>query len=249
MVKEIIRNTLDKVIKQSQLEKGTIYRTPLIGYARADDPLFRQLKTTVSVNHLLPSELLPEAEAVVAFFVPFTKELADQNHRHPYVAKSWAVAYVETNALISLCCETLAQKLSIYGVKAVWQKPTHNFDPVKLCSQWSHKHVAQICSLGSFGLHQMLITPSGCSGRFGSLVLDFPLSPSPRRQEIQLCQFYLNGTCTICIKKCPSGALTKEGLDSQKCYSYLLEVDSFYSELGLCDVCGKCATCGPCAVI
>ena len=138
--------------------------------------------------------------------------------------------------------------LSTYGVKTAWQKPTHNFDPVHLRSQWSHKHIAYICGMGEFGLHHMLITPSGCAGRFGSLVIDQPLSPTPRRGT-QPCLFFREGKCQICVKKCPSGALTPEGLDSKKCYNYLLEVNSFYSDLGLCDVCGKCATCGPCALI
>lgn len=247
-MKDLIESTINRVIKENRLGCQTAFRTPLVGYAQANDPLFNQLKTAVGPGHLLPKDLLPQASTVLAFFLPFTKELAASNRENPYVARSWAVAYIETNALISLCCEEIAATLTSQGVKAVWQEPTHNFDPVQLCARWSHKHVAYICGLGEFGLHQMLITPAGCAGRFGSLVIDLPLSPSPRQPE-QRCLYYSKGICLVCVKKCPAGALTTEGLDKQKCYSYLLEVDSFYSDLGLCDVCGKCAACGPCAII
>lgn len=247
-MKELIESTINRIITKNQLGGQTAYRAPLLGYAQAGDPLFQQLKTAVGPGHLLPSDLLPEAATVLAFFLPFTKQLVASNREHPYVPRSWAAAYIETNALISLCCEAIAAALASQGVKAAWQQPTHNFDPVLLCSHWSHKHVAYVCGLGEFGLHHMLITPSGCAGRFGSLVIGLPLSPS-LRQEGQRCLFYDQRKCLACVKKCPSGALTQEGLDKQKCYSYLLEVDAFYSDLGVCDACGKCATCGPCAVI
>ena len=42
-------------------------------------------------------------------------------------------------------------------------------------------------------------------------------------------------------------SLTVEELDWQKCYGQLLAVNDHYSDLGLCDVCGKRAT-GPCAL-
>jgi epoxyqueuosine reductase QueG len=246
-MKKLIESTINRVITENKLSCQTSYRPPLLGYAQASDPLFQQLKTAVGPGHMLPQDLLPEAATVLAFFLPFTKELVAGNREDPYVARSWALAYIEANALISLCCEEIAATLAGKGVKAVWQQPTHNFDPVQLCSYWSHKHVAYICGLGEFGLHQMLITNCGCAGRFGSQVIDLPLTQTPRKAK-QQCLYYLREKCLACVKKCPSGALTLNGLDKQKCYSYLLEVDSFYNDLGLCDVCGKCATCGPCAV-
>ncbi|MCL6635907.1 MAG: epoxyqueuosine reductase, partial [Peptococcaceae bacterium] len=136
----------------------TSYRRPLVGFARADDPLFKELKKAVGPDHFLPSDILPGAAAVVAFFVPFTGELVEKNKKHPYVCREWAEAYIETNRLISLCCERLGRELAARGVKAAWQQPTHNFDPEKLVSFWSHKHEAYICGLGTFGLHHMLIT-------------------------------------------------------------------------------------------
>lgn len=245
-MKEYIENTILQICAGGA--GNTTYRRPLVTCARAGDPLFAELKKAVDPEHLLPRDLLPEAKSVVTFFLPFTKELADLNRKSPYVAREWAEAYCETNLLIKTICEKLTEGLADRGVKAAWQLPTHNFDQKKLRSAWSHKHVAYICGAGTFGLHQMLITPYGCAGRLGSLVLDRSLAPSPRPAGHR-CLYLQNGRCLACVQSCPSGALTPGGLDKQKCYSYLLGVDAHYNDLGTCDACGKCATGGPCAIL
>lgn len=244
-MKNIIESTICETVAAAAGK--TSYRKPLVGFAGAGDPLFNELKKAVGPGHLLPRDILPEAAAVAAFFVPFTRELVETNRKHTYVSREWAEAYIETNTLISLCCERLGEELSSRGVKAAWQQPTHNFDPAQLISYWSHKHAAFISGLGTFGLHHMLITPLGCAGRLGSIVFDRPVTPTPRPAS-HSCLYHLEGKCKACVKICPAGALTPEGLDKQKCYRRLLEVDTHYGDLDLCDVCGKCATGGPCAV-
>ncbi|HHW44143.1 MAG TPA: epoxyqueuosine reductase [Desulfotomaculum sp.] len=243
-MEELIKNAIDHLVMNYR--GRTAYRPPLVGFARADDPGFTRLKEVVGPGHLLPRDLLPDARSVVAFFVPFAPELVKIHRRDPYVSRQWAEAYIETNRLISDICAALARKLEGKGVKAAWQKPTHNFDPVALVSFWSHKHVAYLCGLGTFGLHHMLITPAGCAGRLGSLVVDIPLPPTPVAKG-ENCLYRREGVCAACVKLCPTGALTTEGLDKSKCYRRLLEVDAHFSDLGLCDVCGKCAT-GPCSL-
>jgi epoxyqueuosine reductase QueG len=191
---------------------------------------------------------------VVAFFVPFDGELVRLQRHDPYVNRAWAEAYIETNRLIESVCQVLGDALARKGVRAAWQQPTHNFDQVELVSCWSHKHVAYLCGLGSFGRHRMLVTTAGCAGRLGSLVIDAALPVEAmalhRRTAEPNGKFCLTrdgGFCDICIRRCPSGALTSDGLDRQRCYRYLLEVNDRFPDLGLCDVCGKCAT-GPCAL-
>ncbi|MCL6560105.1 MAG: epoxyqueuosine reductase [Firmicutes bacterium] len=243
-MQNFIHNFIIDTIKRFQGK--TAYREPLVGFARADDPGFGRLKELVGPGHLLPTDLLPAARSVVAFFVPFTGELVRQNRQHPYVSREWAEAYIETNQLISDICSSLTRELQNKGVRAAWQQPTHNFDPVALRSFWSHKHVAYLCGLGTFGLHHMLITAAGCAGRLGSLVVDLALPATPV-QAGENCLYRRGKNCTSCVRLCPTGALSAEGLDKQKCYRHLLEVDEHYHDLGLCGVCGKCAA-GPCAL-
>jgi len=133
----------------AEAETETRYRRPLVGFAGAADPRFPQLRELVGPAHLLPTDLLPTARSVVAFFLPFAKEVVRANRAEPrQVAREWAVAYVETNALINQTAERLIAALAERGVRAVAEPSTHNWDPVTLVSWWSHKSVAAIAGLG-----------------------------------------------------------------------------------------------------
>ena len=235
----LIQNTITETVNQAQVK--TKYRQPLVAFAAADDPIFGQIHS----EHLLPTDLLPAAKTVAAYFLPFDRRLVETNRKNPYVAKQWAEAYIETNGLLSTIADNLHGALISHGINSAYEQPTHNFDTVKLRSHWSHKNVAYIAGLGTFGHHSMLITPSGCAGRFGSLVMDWEIPPTPRPEE-ELCLYRANMSCLYCVRHCPSGALTEGGLDKQKCYAYVQEVDRYFSDLGPCSVCGKCVA-GPCS--
>ncbi len=224
----------------------TRYRPPLVGFATANDPAWRVIRERVNPDHLLPMDILPGAQTVAAFFVPFSYRVVTENWRHFYVSPEWVQAYVETNALLEDICRGLERLLADKGIWAAHQAPTHNFDPETLRAPWSHKSAAYVAGLGEWGLHHMLITQRGCAGRFGSLVLDAVIPPTPRPNALY-CGFYRDGSCTQCVKRCPVGALTVNGLDKERCYRVCLETDMVYrNQFGTSDVCGKCAT-GPCA--
>ncbi len=76
------------------------WKKPLVAFADPEDPLFHKLKDVASDQHLLPKDLMPEAEAVVAYYIPFTEELAATNIRGKTASRDWAIAYRETNDLI-----------------------------------------------------------------------------------------------------------------------------------------------------
>ena len=242
---QFIRMTIERLVQEA--ETVTRYRTPLVGFASAQDPRFQELCEIAAPDHLLPSDLLPGARSVVSFFLPFAPWVVEANARHrEQVAREWAMAYVETNALLGRIGAHLIESLAVRGIHAAAEPPTHNFDPVTLVSHWSHKSVAVIAGLGSFGLHQMVITDSGCAGRFGSLVLDAEL-PVTCGEPQERCLYYQDGSCLECVQRCPAEALDATlPFDRQGCYERLLGVAKMYEELGQADVCGKCAI-GPCS--
>lgn len=241
---------LDAAIRRLVAEADTVteYRPPLVGLATAADPRFAELRRLAEPSHLLPGDLLPGARSVVSFFLPFAPSVVEANAGHrEAVAREWAVAYVETNALIGRVTAHLIDALAQRGIRAAAEPATHNFDPVSLVSRWSHKSVAVIAGLGSYGLHQMVITDAGCAGRFGSLVLDaeLPVEPVAPRER---CLYFHDESCLECVQRCPVGVLdASEPLDKQGCYRRLLAVAREYEDLGLADVCGKCAI-GPCSL-
>jgi epoxyqueuosine reductase QueG len=192
--------------------------------------------------------MLPGARTVVSFFLPFAAWVVEANavDRHR-VAREWPVAYLETNALIERIAGRLIEALADRGVRAAAAPATHNYDPESLICRWSHKSVAVIAGLGSFGLHRMVITDSGCAGRFGSLVIDADLS-FPSRPAVERCLYFHDRSCWECISRCPVSALTMDGaIDKQKCNHRLLGLAKGVGGEEVADACGKCAI-GPCSL-
>ncbi len=230
-----------------EADTETHYREPLVGFAAADDVRWAELRRVVTPVHMLPQELLPGAQSAVSFFIPFESSVVEANAlRRGPVAHEWAVAYVETNALIGQITRRLIESLAPLGIRGAAEPATYNFDPVTLVSRWSHKSVAVIAGLGSFGVHHLVITDAGCAGRFGSVVIDAEL-PVSTSDSMERCLYYHDGSCLACVSRCPIGALDLDtGIDKQRCWTRCQAVAKMYAEVGKADVCGKCAL-GPCA--
>jgi len=128
----------------------------------------------------LPKDFLPEAKTVVTYFIPFDESITKSNINDKYSSKEWAVAYIETNKLILDLNTFIKNELEKIGYKSNVIPATHNFDEKKLISDWSHRHVAVIAGLGTFGLNNMIITEKGCCGRVGSFVTDMKIAPTPK---------------------------------------------------------------------
>jgi epoxyqueuosine reductase len=245
---QLITQTIEKEISKAG---GTMnYRQPLFSFTSANNPLFAYIKTAVEPLHLLPSDLLLGAQSVVSYFLPFAPWIVEANNRDKVkTAHEWAQAYIDTNSLIGKISASLIAQLGEHGVQAAAEPATHNFDPVTLVSRWSHKSVAVVTGLGSFGLHQMVITDSGCAGRFGSLVIDAQLQESVNPPK-ERCLYFQDKSCAECITRCPMKALSKEEpLKKQLCWKRCLSNARVFEKSlgGIADVCGKCAT-GPCAL-
>ena len=222
------------------------WQEPLVSFVDASDARLLSLKEQVSSTHLLPHDLLENAKTVVVYFLPFASDIPKSNVAQRYCSKEWASCYIETNQLIHDLNRHLKNELAKAGYQAAVTPATHNFDPKTLISNWSHRHLAQLAGLGSFGLNNMLLTEKGCCGRLGSLVTDLEIGTS-RLPFMELCLHKSKGVCGICLAKCVNGALTLDGFDRRKCYAMCLENDRQYRELGLCDVCGKCCVGLPCS--
>lgn len=251
-------NNLNSAIEQeiknflqdySRVQKSkTNWELPLVGFAAADDPLFRELKQVVSPSHAMPGDLLDNARTVIVYFIPFDRSVAMKNKHQGQVAAEWAIAYIETNQLIVAMNQHLADFLLKQNFNTVVLPPTHNFDKERLISDWSHRHIAYIAGLGKFGVHNLLITEKGCCGRLGSIVTDAKIT-ADKRPESEFCLYKHNQTCQKCVKKCATGALQTDAFDRHKCYSALLANAEFYTENELADVCGKCTSAVPCSFI
>jgi len=224
----------------------TRWQEPLLAFANARDPLFRRLGQWVSPDHAMPQDLLPGAGSVAVYFLPFERDVTRSNRTGGHASDQWAYAYVETNTLITSLNVHLTGLLRAHGLNAAGIPPTHNFDQERLMSHWSHRHVAWIAGLGTFGVNRMLITQKGCCGRLGSLVISGECEPTAR-PGYEFCLHRHGRTCLKCVKKCRAGALQEDSFDRHLCYSVLLENARVHEKKGLADVCGKCLSAVPCS--
>lgn len=262
ITKQKITEFIERYIEayQARDEIATIYGKPIVGFADAAHPYIQNLPALISLTHELPQNVLPDASIIIAYFVPFTEELARTNRDGIQASPEWARAYEETNALFAELNEALIGFIHTEAKDAGVTPKAATFDQSRLISDWSHRHIAYAAGLGAFGLNNMLLTRRGCCGRFSTVVTNLELAPDGPVEE-EYCLYRRNGTCGACVKHCPAGALTTDGFDRFKCYALCLENAKIYTQFGSSyenedgtgassvgsEVCGKCITGSPCA--
>jgi len=227
------------------------WRNPLLVTARADDR-FNILPEIAADDHLVPSDLLPDAETVVVFFLPFKESLGKENAAGKFPCRNWGLAYEDTNRLIGLIAQKIADYLTDHDFKTALTPATHNFDPEKLMARWSHKHLAYVSGLGRFGINAQMITPAGCAGRLGSLVTSAVIDDSPVVTKEELCLYKRGEECLKCVSRCPVKAVGENGINRQRCWDRLnFNLKHVQALAGMKDstnVCGKCVVDLPCSI-
>ena len=101
-MKEKITNMIRNFVKEYEKKNdiSTRWGEPLVGFADAKNPYILNFKKLITPTHGLPTDIIPDASIVIAYFVPFTKELAHTNGTPGDIASpEWALAYEETNAM------------------------------------------------------------------------------------------------------------------------------------------------------
>lgn len=261
-MKEKIINMIRTFIKEYQKQDhiSTKWGEALVGFADANHPYILSFKELITPTHKLPTDVLSDASIVIAYFIPFTKELAKTNGIPGDIASpEWALAYEETNAMFIKLNEYIISELQKMGYGAGVSPEASTFDQKILKSNWSHRHFAKIAGLGTFGINNMLITKLGCCGRYSTIVTNLDIAPDSLLKD-EFCLYKKNGSCGICVKNCPSGALTLQGYDRHKCYVVLNKNAELYTDFGSSytdesgeqpnsvgsDVCGKCVVNTPC---
>ena len=250
MIEQQLHSLIEDYVKSYQELHNTAtgWKPPLTGFAAAHDPLFKRLKEIIGPTHALPHDFLQDAETVIVFFIPFEESVAKSNIEKRNCSKQWARAYLETNRLINDIGRHIKENLRMHGFDSATVPVTHNFDPESLISDWSHRHIAYVAGLGTFGTNNMLITKKGCCGRIGSLVTNAAIRHTVRADR-EGCLHKYNGSCGKCVSRCVNEALFIDFFDRHRCYAMCLENDVYHSDMDLTDVCGKCLAGVPCSFI
>lgn len=230
---------------------------PLVGFASADDQLFREYREIIGPFHLLPEELLPGARSVISWILPVSREVRESNRRQTGLpSREWALTRSHGEAVNGDLRRHLAAWLQSNGSAAaapqyspLWKEFSDT--PVGIASTWSERHAAYAAGLGTFSLSDGLITPRGIAHRCGSVITDCPLAPTPRTSagHHANCLHYHDGSCGACIARCPVGAITRSGHDKSRCRElvYGTAPEKLSAEYGVPQTgCGLCQTKVPC---
>jgi epoxyqueuosine reductase QueG len=243
---ETIETTLDDYEKHNRLK---LWKKPVIEIISAKDRKLKTLKKAVSVEHLMPYDILPDAKSIISFFVPFRENIVKSNIKGTMASEEWAIAYIQTNDLITTINNNIEGLMGKNGYTTGKIPATHNFDAQKLISNWSHRHIAYMAGMGTFGINNMLITENGCCGRFGSIIINYELHEYKKiKKPKEKCLNKLDGSCGICQKKCVVNAYDNNSYDRHKCYKQCLENAEYHKTIGYADICGKCLVGLPCSM-
>lgn len=236
--------------------KVRMFDTPLLGFAQAADPIFEEMKKEQIAGEIFrsPVQWLPEAQSVISYFLPFTREIRSSNLRGGTASIEWLHGRFMGEEFNNEMRKMLVKEMEASGFKAVAPlleaDMEVDFDSYR--SSWSERHVAYAAGLGTFSHNRGLITKRGMAGRFGSVITSAIFSPSPREfnTPFDYCPWMRDGSCGNCIERCPSGAITEKGKDKGVCYQHLFVQDPLRGEREKYgypySACGKCQTAVPC---
>ena len=266
-----IANAIAEFVKKSPANRlkegrGKYWDKPLIGFAAGDDPFFRQYKKIIGSFHLTPKEFFekafgkrknPQPVSVISWILPASEAVRKSNRKEKeYPSRLWAHARDFGEQFNVKLRDHIVSLLGRKGYKAVAPMNSPHFrrlrsPKVGLASNWSERHNAYACGLGTFSLSDGLITPKGKAMRIGSVITDLPLKPSERIYPHYRanCLYYFNKTCKVCAARCPAGAITEKGHDKDKCFEYCYSVvgQAKKDEYGVqAKGCGLCQTKVPC---
>ncbi len=268
-MEEQIRAEIIRFVRESPLSRfpdssEPYFDEPLVGFVAADDHLFTDYKNIIGDFHQTPQEVMERtlgaagrAASVISWILPITKATRESNRREEqYPSRAWAQTRFFGEQMNGAMRRHLVAWLEERGQQAVapqfaasWQEFAET--PVGIASTWSERHAAYAAGLGTFSLNDALITPKGISHRCGSVITDLALKPSGRAypDHRHNCLYFRNGSCGLCISRCPVGALSREGHDKSACrtYVYTTAVEAVAESFGVTQTgCGLCQTRVPC---
>lgn len=241
---------------------------PLVGFSSGSDPLYRYFKESIGPFYWEPTEIFnktfpgagaePQELTIISWVLPQTKATREANRRETAMpAERWARSRKHGEEFNVALRRYLVEVFGAQGIQAVapqlsqlWSM--HESAAFGLSSSWSERHAAYASGLGTFGLCDGLITPVGKAMRCGSVVARVSIDPTPRAYKThrEYCLFFSRGSCGVCIKRCPAGAISERGHNKKLCRAYVEEKTARFIEetWGLKSTygCGLCQTKIPC---
>ncbi len=216
-----------------------IYDEPIVGFADGSDPIFNEYKNIISPSHLTPVEAMakaydkepaeiPQKLSIISWILPITEETRKSNRAETKgPSRLWShtrqygeVFNEEMRRHVMAVLSELGYMVAAPQVQPYFKVDRNEKGPY---SNWSERHIAYAAGLGTFSLTDAFISEGGIAHRCGSLITDLiiPATKRTAKGPYDNCLFYFDGSCKVCIERCPAGAITEEGHNKPKCQQYL----------------------------
>lgn len=248
-------------------ENEKMWGDPLVGFSSGNDQIYKFIKNDIGKFYRIPVEMFEskyekgvttsERLSVMSFVLPQTNNtLIDSRKEDKYPSARWVLTRTKGDDYLRFLTGKIVDELNKKNILAIAPMLSPEFERIEstkygLCSNWSERHTAYICGLGTFGLCDGLITPLGKAMRCSSIIIEAQIEPDirPYKTHRDYCLFFTNGTCGKCIKRCPANAISKNGHDKENCRRYQTEIifPHLKRVLGFePQGCGLCQTDVPC---
>lgn len=206
---------------------------PLVGVANVRR--WEEAGPKAGIPHeFFPQSIYPESQSVIVIGLPVNL---------PILETSPSIWYHELYKTVNHLLDQYTYRLSLFlseqGFPSVFV-PRDGYAGIEALKKnpiafFSHRHAAYLAGLGTFGVHNMLLTPRyGPRVRFGS-VFTMANLPSDAMIRDELCTH-----CMHCVACCPAQALS-EGeypailTDKQACVDHSMELNRRgISPCGIC---------------
>lgn len=138
--------------------------------------------------------------------MPFSEEIKNSNKIDmSWPSEEWLHGRIEGQILLNKLCMKLKSELINAGYNTVvpglderfWSNNNSSNHVAKFTSNWSERHAAFICGLGTFGLSKGLITQKGIAGRFGSIITELYIAPD--KEDIK--KYMRTVPCVVNVQK------------------------------------------------
>lgn len=251
-----LQKSIEDFISQSNYNRlpekfnnGRIFSKPLFGVAMGDDPIFLKYKDVVHPEHLTPLEMwqknypsdskdIQPQLRLLSIIFPYEKHIRDANKgQREMPARIYCVGRNYANAFINEVLQETIKLFQRQGYRAFAGVLSQAYRVIKLergfASTWSERHMAFAAGLGTFSLHEGLITDAGCNVRIASVLTDAPLPVTLRKSDAPYahCLYYAKDECKKCVERCPAEAISENGHDKIKCSVYRRKVAKKMNQL------------------
>lgn len=245
------QNYLDKNTAMKEEYIGTpLFEEPIFGFGDANDPMFANLKDKVIGDHYkLPHEWNDKAKTIISVFLPLSEAISKSNALDcEYPSDLWLHGRIEGQKYMDKICAHFIEYFENLGYKTIAPSIspdffciTRNDGGISFTSNWSERHTAFICGLGTFGLSKGIITEKGMAGRLISFITEAEFTPTVRTYT----EIYEHCTmCGACVKRCPAEAITLEHGKNHIICSDFISIIKVKSKPWF--GCGKCQAKVPC---